>query len=239
MDRRILGPWCAVTGLFLAAVMGAWAWFFVAPRPKDPGLKLSISRELAGWRFRSEPLSPAVQATLATPELFNGTFIAETGNEVTVFAANWVAGSARVMSVVEHTPDICWVGAGFVPVDLGQPTRVELSISGRPLPFECRAFRGPRGGPPELVLWCTLVDGQVLPEGDRWEAEMNADLGSDDRRAQAGRRKALGHFLQNVSTRRAADGEKQFIRFSVAVTTDWRDGLERLRSFGGRWLAAL
>lgn len=239
MDRRVLVPWILVWGLFCVGVVGAWGWFHLAPPPRGPGLKLSAAEQMPGWRFQSEPLSEAVQSTLATTNLFNGAFTSDRGGVVTVFAAEWSAGSARMMSVVEHTPDICWVGAGFVPVDLGQPTQVELEIAGRTLPFECRAFNGPRGGTPELVLWCTVVDGQVMPEADRWQAETDAGQTRNTRLAHAGRRSAIGHFLHNLSERRAADGAKQFVRFSVAVTSDWREGLDRLRGFGSQWLSIL
>lgn len=239
MDRQLLLPWALVWGLFFGGVVGAWGWFHIAPPPRGPGLRLGVATQMSGWRFQPDPLSDVVRSTLATTNLLNGVFTADRGGVVTVFAAEWSVGSARVMSVVEHTPDICWVGAGFVPVDLGQPTQVDLEIGGRSLPFECRAFTGPRGGTPELVLWCTVVDGQVLPEGDRWQAETDATQTRKDRQAEAGRRSALGHFLHNLSDRRAAGGAKQFVRFSVAVTSDWRESLERLRGFSSRWLSNL
>lgn len=228
-----------VTVLFLGAILGAWGWFHVAPPSPTQTLRFGIANHLEGWRFRQEPLSEMARSILATTNLFNGEFLTERGDSVTVFAAGWSRGSAKVMSVVEHTPDVCWVGSGWIPVDLGQPRQVVLELGGQSIPFECRGFAGPRGGNPVLVLWCTLIDGQVLPEAERWSVEVDLDNVASVRLAHAARRTALGHFMHNVATRRAAHGEKQFVRLSVPVTTDWRDGLERLQSFGARWLTLL
>jgi hypothetical protein len=239
IGRQAIPRVAMITGLFLGAILGAWGWFHIAPPSPTRTVHFVAANHLEGWRFRHEPLSEMARSILATTNLFNGEFLAERGDPVTVFAAAWSRGSAKVMSVVEHTPDVCWVGSGWIPVDLGQPRRVDLELGGQSIPFECRGFAGPRGGAPVLVLWCTLIDGQVLPESERWSAETDLDNVASIRLAHAARRTALGHFMHNVATRRAAHGEKQFVRLSVPVTSDWREGLERLRHFGSRWLSIL
>jgi len=178
-----------------------------------------------------------VEAILATTNLVNGSFAGPGGRRVTVFAAEWTARDGQSMSVVQHTPDVCWVSGGWLPVRLGQPEQVEIEIAGRRLPFECRVFGGPGGFRKELVVWCTLVGGQVLAEPDRWVTETDATVDRGERFVIAGRRMATGQFLDNVRNRRKASGEKRFVRLSAPVDGEWPEALEELRRFAPGWIA--
>lgn len=181
-------------------------------------------------------LGPVARDILATTNLFNGVFTAETGRAVTVFAAEWSDRDSRQMSVVQHTPDVCWVGAGWVPAQGGQPDQVSVEVSGRAMTFECRLFQTPGMRQQELVLWSTLVGGQAMVESDRWVAEREGGLDRDTRFVLAGRRMAASQFLSNVRHRRRATAHKQFVRLSVPVSGTWQEGLEQLRAFAPAWL---
>lgn len=226
----------AILGLFLASVGGAWAWFLNPPAAESEPWRFEVRSRIEGWRFEEKPLSAAVQATLATPHWMNGIFTAASGRPVTVFAAEWSASNARQMVVVQHTPDVCWVGAGWVPVQAGQPERVSIRFGDRDVAFQCRMFGVPGTSHRELVVWCTLVGGQVLEEADRWSLESDPGRDREERFATAGRRMAAGQFLDNVRRRRAATASKQFVRFSVPVGADWNQSLRELEAFAPRWL---
>ncbi len=235
MNRR-QSALLAIVALFASSVGGAWAWFQTGPRTGVEQLQFVVRETVDGWRFEARPLGAAVQSTLATPHLFNGVFGAESRRPVTVFAAEWSAAEARQMVVVQHTPDVCWVGAGWIPVQAGQPERIAVVFDGRPVSFECRVFGVPGSAQRELVLWCTLVGGQVLEEADRWSLESDPARDRETRFASAGRRMAAGQFLQNVREHRAATAHKQFVRLSVPIAADWREGLRELEAFAPRWL---
>jgi len=47
---------------------------------------------------------------------------------VTVFLASWPAGDSRGLTALQHTPDICWGGSGWKPLNLGQPSQISLDI---------------------------------------------------------------------------------------------------------------
>lgn len=225
----------AISGLFLLAVLGSTAWFATGSVSGDRRLAFALHDAIPGWSFRPEPVAESAQSILGTTNLVNGLFAGPDGETFMVFSARWQAASARSMSVVQHTPDVCWVGAGWVPVDVGQPRQVQLALKGGEMPFECRAFRGPGQDHRELVVWCTLVGGRVLPESGRW-TELG---GGDTRRDQAVaayRRVALDHFVGNVRDRRRGSGDKQFVRFSVPLKGDWKESMERLTRFSKLWI---
>lgn len=224
------------------AVAGAWGWFHLAPPAERAGVRLNPRASLAGWAYVPEEIGATARAILATTNLVQGRYLPREGStnrlaRVSVFAAEWRARDGQAMGVVQHTPDICWVGGGWVPVALGQPNRVAVDLSGQSLSFECRAFAAPGGGTRELVLWCTLVSGEVFEERDRWAVETDAAQPRAARMDWVARRNALGQFADNVAARRPATGEKQFVRFSAPVQEDWAAVLERLRGFAGEWLA--
>ncbi len=226
-----------VTALFLATIVGAWAWFNVAAAKDLETIRFGVRSNIDGWRFEPEPIGKQAQEILATTNLINGIFSAQDGRRVMVFAADWRADSSQAMSVVQHTPDICWVGAGWLPADMGQPDQIQLELSGRVVPFECRVFAPPGGAGRELVLWCTLVGGTFLQESGRWATEENANVSSRTRFDSAGRRLASNQFLKNVANRRTAIGEKQFVRLSVPVKGEWTSSLEELKAFVPVWLS--
>jgi len=235
--RRIWLAW--ITGIFVLTVGGACAWFRLAP-PASERLRFELAAEIPGWRFVPEPVSETVQEILATTNLVNGMFVAESGERVTGFAAEWRAEDSRSMSVVQHTPDICWVGAGWVPVALGQPDHVDLPFEGRMMRFECRVFGTPNGERREVVVWCTLLGGEVLEESGRWEIERASAASRESRYRWATRRVAGSQFLRNVGARRSGDGQKQFVRLSGEVSgRDWEPTLRRLERFSGMWLRVI
>ena len=254
MTRRPLLPAVLVFGLFLAAVAGAWAWFHVKPRRFPTSQRLEASRVVVGYAFTNIALEAEVLELLAisTNEVIFGAFIPAAsdlsktaGDRIHVFFANWAARSAREMSVVQHTPDICWASAGAVPLELGQPPQMELALGDGTLRFECRVFEF-EGGARELSLWCTLVSGQVFEEPARFAPAPAASamhaaggnaIASEVRKHTAARRLAGGQFLNAVRHRVAGTGEKQFVRFSTPVTEDdWSGALAHLRLFAAAWL---
>lgn len=233
--------WAVVSwGAWVGAVVLPWAWFFAGAPVARESVRLQPRATVRGWSFVAEPVSATAREILATTNLLQGHFLhpGPGVTRVSVFAAEWRARDGQAMGVVQHTPDICWVGGGWVPVALGQPERSTLRLGEVTLPFECRAFAAPGGTRRELVLWCTLVSGAPLAEQDRWAMETDARQDRQSRLDWVGRRTAVNQFLSNLAARRPATGEKQFVRLSVPVQENWGEGLERLRAFATEWLAA-
>jgi hypothetical protein len=220
--------------LFFGATGGAWAWYHVAPKRFAVSYRFEATNAVSGWTFRPESLADQAVEILATTNLFNGTFYTERGERVTVFMGTWDANNPKQLSVVGHTPDVCWVGAGWKPVTAGHPEKLPLSYGTNTIPFEARTFLTPDGRSRELTVWCTLVSGQLFEETARFEyADSKDRLAQMDR---AGRRTLKSKLLKAVGDRIPGDGTKQFVRFSTSAGSDWSASYALLGRFGERWL---
>ena len=240
-------------------------------RPPSSGIWLTARTNLPGYTFVPEPVSDAVKETLGTTNIVSGTFynIAADGNQksepasdvrhlssgtdlhplasdrITVFLATWSAESKKPLLMLGHTPDICWTGAGWKPVELGQPRQVLIDLpttegrsqrseptsvlrppSSRPLPFSCRAFESPDRTTRELAVWCTLIDGQLLAESMPSERASVQVVTS----AAHVRMTILDRLVRATRQRLPVRGEKQFMRYSMPMNGDWRITLEKSKS---------
>lgn len=224
-----------LNAFFFLAVTGAWAWYHVAPPAPPVRYSFSLNTNLNGFKFKSEPISEKAAKTLATTNLFNGTFYGPKGERITAFMGEWRAENSKEMSVVQHTPDVCWVGAGWMPVRSDHPSQITFDFEGTELPFEVRTFAAPSGVHRELTVWCTLVNGQVYEEIRRFASP---DLHQDPRgrRSAGSRRLAASYLLNAISRRTAGTGDKQFIRFSATLAGDWQPVLHDLQAFAHQWL---
>lgn len=121
-----------------------------------------------------EPISPNEQGALATTNLISGTFTGTNSEEIRVFFADWSGSDGKSLSVVQHTPDLCWVKAGWQPVNLGQPEKMAIQFGTTNLDFECRAFETPGGAVRQLVVWATLIGGKPFQESWRFQTSKPA-----------------------------------------------------------------
>ena len=222
--------------LAVVAVAGPWAWFHVGAPSSRGGILLADHPGLAGYVFRPDPLSQEVLDLLSTTNVVNGSFINRSGEKkVTVFRADWLPTDGVGKTLVNHTPDVCWVNTGWRPVDAGQPDVLQLRISGQTVPFECRVFEAP-DGPKEVIVWCTLVNGEPLTEPFRFQR--NARSGGRVQAAFNLSRLAIGRFLLRIERRIPASGHKQFFRFSIRMDGDVGTALNQLGEFGAKWISA-
>ncbi len=223
--------------LFVGATGGAWAWFHVSPQRFPVSFRFDATNRVEGWRFAEEPVAASAVEILATTNLFNGTFVTAQGERVTVFMGTWDANNPQQMSVVGHTPDVCWVGAGWKPVQVGHPDKLTLHFGPHEVPFEARSFQTPDGRSRELTVWCTLVSGQVYAETGRFELpEEAAGRSRREMQAYGARHTLVTKLVKAVGERIPGDGTKQFVRFSTALDQDWTAAYARLGRFGERWL---
>jgi hypothetical protein len=175
---------------------------------------------------------------------------------VTVFLATWPANKHSKLGILHHTPDFCWSYSGWKPVDLGPSRKVLVnfvkadseetgrinqksdskdqtpgSISDLSLPFSCRIFESPDGSGHELAVWSMLVGSRAFAEAAAAESDIEAKDGHARNRQVIG-----GQFWQATKRRIPVQGTKQFIRYSIPMTGDWRQTVEQTSSFGGKWL---
>jgi hypothetical protein len=232
-DSRKKALLLSISVLFLTASVGAWSWFHVNPHKFSTVYEFTARTNIQGFSYVPEALNEKVTDILATTNIVSGRFSNKDGELYTVFLGDWSERSARQMTVVGHTPDICWVEVGWKILELGQPDKVILDFGGTKIPFECRVFKDRDGRQVELAVWCTIVSGQVFEEGERF---ISAE---DDKRKNlytVGRQRSVTMFLNAVSRRIPSTGTKQFVRFSVPVHRDWHLAVAQVKAFADKWL---
>jgi len=229
-------PWLAWTFLlvFLACIGGAYAWFHLNPDTHQSTLYFETRSQIPGYDYRIESVTPSEQSSLATTNLINGTFVGTNAEEIRVFFAKWSGSDGKNLSVVQHTPDLCWVKAGWQPVNLGQPGKMTLRFGSTNLDFECRAFEAPGGASRVLVVWATLVGGKPFQESWRFSSDKTAT--SEKAWLRADRFLAANRFFQSLIHRIPSERSKQFVRYSMTLRNDWQTGFETLRLFGPNWI---
>ena len=222
---------------FLGATGAAWAWYNVSPQQFPVRYQFTPRPEIPGWTFVPEPISQDARDILATTNLFNGTYTNAQGGRVTVFLGTWDANNPKQMSVVAHTPDVCWVGAGWDPVAGGHPDKLAIGFRTNSIAFEARTFLTPDKRSRELTAWCTLVSGQVFEEEKRFELPEEAKKAIGRERQAPGSRHNLKSRLARVIEQRIpGTGEKQFVRFSVPSNGNPAASFDLMGKFGTQWL---
>jgi hypothetical protein len=225
--------------IFALALIGTTLWTRIPQPILEAPKSLRTSLELTGFHFQQVPLSKTVYEILATTNLLNGHFFDTSSNRYSVFHAVWEPGSISAPNAFGHPPELCWTGAGFERLSLGQPSQTNLAISGVYIPFQCRVLRHPALGTPELVLWTACMGGDWYGfdlgsniDTSKEKAGINAYI-KKYRRTFFYQSILINHLGLNVSSLNA---RKQFIRLSQPITTDWQTSLSSLEEFAQRWL---
>jgi hypothetical protein len=237
---RRMGFLILLAALFFICVGGAWFWVWHGQPSQSEALWFEARTHLEGLPFTPEALDPGTLAKLGTTNIVNGRFTNDSPFESAVFLASWTAENGRNISLVEHTPDLCWPFIGWRPVELGQPNQIDISFQSLAMPFECRIFESAGGTRRELVVWCSLLGGKVMPELDllrlspKASTERYSDHGS--RSVTVRRRLKITQFIGLITHRLPTQGNRQMVRFSLPLNADWHEGLEQVAAFGPQWL---
>ncbi|MEO8425604.1 MAG: hypothetical protein ABI651_00695, partial [Verrucomicrobiota bacterium] len=194
---------------------------------------LETRTDVPNYTFKPEPIGEAAIEILGTTNLVNGIFTDESKERIGVFLAKWHAGDGQRLAATQHTPDLCWVGVGWTPENLGQPESIILRFEGRDVPFECRVFKSPDSSSNELVVWCTLIGGRVMPEAARFRS--TSDVTKWNYVVFRGKR-FFANAWRELKQRSATKGDKQFVRCSVRLHGGWSGAVKQLQAFGPRWL---
>lgn len=225
--------------VFGLAVLGTRFWIQFRTRPPENPVYLTARHEIPGYRFVPVALGSQVEDTLATTNLFNGHFFDQRSQRVSVFAAHWQAGQGDGGTLFGHTPEICWLGHGFRTVRHGEPSQVFIPMAGRRIPFQCRVLKHPEQPTPEITLWAACIDGRwddipygPPPNQTEGEATIRTYLQGVGR-TLATRLASVRRIVQNPF---ASNARKQFVRFSIPLTTDWQPALAELEAFAHQWL---
>jgi hypothetical protein len=190
ISQVIIGGLAAVLGLAVVAIIVGQS---ITPSRSFHGALESIFPrpvQLPEWRTQFLPVAESAEMQRAVDELLNfdqAAFARYTlgSVEVSLYAAYWSPGKMSHRLIAAHTPDVCWVGAGWERVEarqtqlwesgmrvgVGSPAPVvdaalaapveRLTVAGAP--WEFRKFTLP--GRIEYVVFLHLVGGQAINYG--------------------------------------------------------------------------
>jgi len=149
--------------------------------------------EVAGWAVAYHPVAETAELQKATAEMLNyddAVYAIYTRGEmrISVYAAYWSPGKMSNRLIAGHTPDVCWVGSGWVPLkaetgsrsvqigdfhhetrerhengNSGAEARLDKAATAPVLPMEHRVFQ--LGEQTEYVVFCQVVGGRALSYG--------------------------------------------------------------------------
>lgn len=172
----------------------------------------------SGWTKVARPIADTPEMKQKVDELLSfddGAFYDYTSgaSRLSVYVAYWQPGKMSSRLVAGHTPDVCWVNAGWRCIQRGEtsyplrpvgaPGAPALSGSSRLFPAEARLYAA--GGTTEYVWFWHLVDGVPQSYGTGKEPPWYAGLqdlvrrGLDQRSEQFFIRISSSQPLEDVS----------------------------------------
>ena len=160
--------WARVGLIFTAGVLLAGVAAVVVQRETPAGVSIEAfnellprAHELPGWSASQRPVAATEEMKQAVAELLNydaGGFVTYTNGdrEISIYAAYWIPGKMSPRLVATHTPDVCWIGNGWVCQSAGI---ADLEVAnGQRFRVKTRVFAAPVGAPQHL-MFCHLVGG--------------------------------------------------------------------------------
>lgn len=110
-----------VIGMLLLGAIGLVTFTALQPKPKptltQPLAEL-LPKEIAGWTVKDQPIAETEEMKKAVGEILNyddaiSRTYAQGETAITVYVAYWKAGKMSPRLIAGHTPDVCWIGAGW------------------------------------------------------------------------------------------------------------------------------
>jgi len=146
-------------------------------------------KELPDWRITAIPIAESPEIKAAVAELLNYDDAIQfnyekAGVSVMIYAAYWRPEKMSYRAIQSHTPDQCWIGAGW-ELKERMPASVSYGEGSKSLPVAGRIFQ--LKGVEMKVLFCHLLGGRVVQQDEnqrpRWYVAF-ADLFEGGMRAR-------------------------------------------------------
>jgi hypothetical protein len=198
------------------------------------------STNLANWKWEEIPVGKSAEKMLVADRMVNGEFVSQNGKTVRVFSAKRYQEKQNEVGLFVHTPDRCWVQAGW-KIDPVEQDVLTLEVHGLKIPFERRLFDG--DGNKELVYFAGLTGGQPLLY------RLDHNLSVSQRFIENSLQKSQGAALRasdkrlwtrvwdSFTHRRQLFGPKQFLRISTPVEHGNMEAADKLlQEFVSQWL---
>lgn len=166
VKKNRLAPACA--GVAAAVLLVAVAAQLLAPDPAKIGPTSANLAELLpadthGWRAQDLPIAETESLKIAVREMLNFSGAVQKryqsgGREFTVYVAYWAPARMHPRQIAGHTPDVCWVAAGWRMT--GEDYALETRFRDRPL-WHAQRRTFTQGGQIRHVLYWHLAGGRL------------------------------------------------------------------------------
>lgn len=177
-------------GLAASLLLAVW-WQFrqtiaAEAHPRTSSLAELLPGTVSGWETADEAVADTEEMKRAVAEMLNyDEAILRTYRQkdrtVSVYIAYWRPARFHPRLVAQHTPDVCWTGAGWRMSDAAQLI-VPLGFGGQTVPGESRVFE--QGGQRLKVAYWHLVGGRVYHSANSQGVTFVRNLFDDLRRGQ-------------------------------------------------------
>jgi hypothetical protein len=164
-------------GLAVAVLMAGAMMAFFASRPFRPRTfvghvkdLLPAASDLRGWTVEYLPIAdtPEMKAKVAEALNYDDAIFAvytKGTQHVSVYLAYWSPGKMPFRFIASHTPDVCWVNAGWQEEAAQSGILLPVGRSGQLPPAEERTML--LNGNTEHVVFWHLLDGVPMNYGTR------------------------------------------------------------------------
>lgn len=221
---------------FLLCLFGTWAWFNTKNLRKAEqyrGTWPVIATNLPGFEFIPELITANEKRILRTRDTFNGRFVDNKAREFRVLYAHWGAETKSSFEGLNHTPDVCWRGSGWISIPMDRSQVILVRFGSLLIPFQCRLFRSPSSSEQELVIWCFIVDGHILNSPIVYKIDEKTGEKYTDRRS--GYRFLLDQFALALNRRKSVS-HIDYVRLSTSLNDSFDHSIRLLNEFAVLWL---
>ena len=138
----------------------------VEPEVQPAPLKTVLPAEIAGWTAIDQPIADTAEMQRAVGELLNYDdailrSYRRGGQQFDVYAAYWRPGKMSERLVAGHSPDVCWVAAGWSMIAKDAPGAPPALGAWAPAGGQYRVFRDGRGAMRWVVFWHVAGDRRI------------------------------------------------------------------------------
>ena len=125
--RRLLLPMIMAVSV---ALLWAFPRFWYNQSGEGRMRWLSERKDVPSWSYRTIPVDESAEKILVADRMFSAEYTNSVGAEIHVFSAKRYDAKANEIGLFIHTPDRCWVEAGWRCDSEANPTFREINLDG-------------------------------------------------------------------------------------------------------------
>jgi hypothetical protein len=239
--------------LFLLLALIPHAWMLSGKgNASDSSIRFKMRDNFSEYEIETNRPTQNVVSILGTTNLLDLKLTTPNRKPFRLFFAQWEADDNNTMMVLRHTPDICWMNAGWTFIEVGLPKIVYLDIpidkkepsfnrnekngTTFKIPFECRTYRSPDRRYTEAVIWCSMLGGYLLNSyGLELQKNSNSEsLFEQNINPSSTSQIRNNHLMYILRNRIQKYSDKQYVRLSMEYDKNNTNIIQELGKLVGK-----